>query len=258
MTIRTLISFLIPLLWVAASARADVVVLHSGQEVVGRLKVNEVSIRTDGVANLIIPLSSIRTLRFHDQQVVVELSDGRQVEGTFAESIILLESELLVKSFPVDQISEVRVTAHDETFPLPIEEIDPKLQYPPRQERLVLSIPLSELREHIAFRRQLDNLPIVDTRIKNISILREKSGRKKVSLDLKFTVEVGRSHDREVEVEISATDGATKVQGARRRFEVEEEKTRTVSLTVKLDREFFERAVSNQGRLQISITAHDD
>jgi hypothetical protein len=137
---------------------------------------------------------------------------------------------------------------------VPLETHDPKAAYAPFDRTLTFSLPISELKTGTPRTRRLGNLLVYDIYLPYFTAELEM-GRKSSEVKLTIQLAVLPSHDKTVSLRATIFDGTTRIASDDRlNIDAEEEKTRTVPLSIHLPTETLERLrTSPQARLRVEV-----
>lgn len=102
----------------AAAAAADTAVLTSGETVEGRVQAEALTVQ-GAQGQLVIPVSSMRTVRFDGARVTVVLTDGQELAGELVDEAVELDRGLFASSFAPEQLAELRLEERRPTVELP-------------------------------------------------------------------------------------------------------------------------------------------
>ena len=98
----------------------DTVELRDGRSLSGRLKADAYAITTAAEGKIVVPLQAILRVDFEaGGEVVIELSDGRKLSGTWSDGEVLLERDLFSNSFAPDAIRSLLVSPRADVVNLP-------------------------------------------------------------------------------------------------------------------------------------------
>ena len=256
--ILVLILLLFALCASSAPSTADIIVLTNGEEVSGRLEAEAIHLVKENGGDLTIPLRSIQRIALQGDDATVELVDGTKIHGRINQREITVASNLFSSSFQLDQISEIRINAHNEDLPFALEDIETGIEYPELERQLQLSLPLAALSTERAFLRNLNNIRINQAFIRSLRISREDLVRSS-HISTRIVFEVPRSHDRKVDFTVTIRDsqGVMK-QGFATRKSILEGSSGTFTIGIKVNKKRLEESIQDgTGTWELKVVVED-